>query len=119
MSKISFPHNKRLQILQQELPKGTSKGQIAELCGVRQETISRDIRQWKLDGGFEEWLQDEFFKLHSEVKQGDPTKTYQVVSRLLEKTLTRKVESHITGRQELKITILDEVNDGGDNLDTP
>ena len=109
MLKISLPPEKRLQIIQQELPKGTSKGQIAEICGVRQETISRDMRKWKQTGGFEEWLNEEFFKLHSSVKQAEPTNAYQTISRLLEKTLTKKVEEHITGGQELKISIVDEV----------
>jgi hypothetical protein len=112
MSKTSLPQIKRLEIIKQELPKGTAKGRIAQLCNVRRETISRDIRHWKQSGGFEEWLQEEFFKLHSMVKQGEPTKAYQIIARLLERTLTRKVESHIRGGQELKITILDEVNHG-------
>ena len=109
---MKLPAAKRLEIIKQEVPRGTPKSKIANICGVRQETISRDIRQWKQDGGFDEWLQEEFFKLHNEVKDGEPGKAYQVISRLLEKTFTRKVESHISGGQELKITILDEIHNG-------
>ena len=99
MSKMSNPRlspKKRLEILKRELPMGTPKGKIAELCSVRPETISRDMRAWRASGAFEDWLMEEFFRLHNEVKEGEPSQAYRIIARLLERTLTQKVEAKHT-----------------------
>ena len=105
MSHLRLSQSKRMEIIKQELPKGTTQEEIARLCGVTRRTVARDIQKWKADGGFEKWLQVEFFKLHNEIKEGEPSQAYRVVARLLERTLTRKVEANLKGSTNLVVRI--------------
>jgi len=42
--------------------------EIAKLCGVTKRTIRRDIERWKRQGGYDEFLTEQFFKLYGLVK---------------------------------------------------
>ena len=88
-----YNQSRRLEILKEELPKGTSQAAIAEVCGVTRRTIARDIQKWKADGGFEDWLDEEFFQLHSQVRDEDAETAYKVIARLKEKTMVRRIET--------------------------
>lgn len=107
----------RIELLKQELPQGSTIGEISLLCGVDERTVYRDMKWWLSTGGFEEWLNTAFFKAYSRAEQMDDMELFKVLARLKEKTLTQKVEQKIEGGQELKITVVDEV--AGDHLETP
>ena len=92
---------RRLKI-QELLPLGTTYEAIAEACGVTRRTINRDIEEWREEGGFEEWLLAEFFRLHSEQRDGDWKTRYVTIARLLEKTLKQKVQAEVEGSIVIK-----------------
>lgn len=103
MSQMShLPPSKRLEVIQKELPKGTTHEEIARLCGVTRRTIERDIAEWRAEGGFERWLQDEFFRLHDKVRSDDEKTAYKVIARLLERTLKQKVEAQVEAGVTIK-----------------
>jgi len=103
----------RRKKIQELLPLGKSYEEIAAVCGVTCRTINRDIREWKKQGGFEDWLLDEFFRLHGEVAEGDWQTRYKVVSRLLEKTLKQRVEAEVKNKEgsSFKVEIVDNSKD--------
>jgi len=104
----------RRKKIQELLPLGKSYEEIAEVCGVTHRTINRDIKEWKEKGGFEDWLLDEFFRLHGEEAEGDWKTRYKVVSRLLEKTLKQKIEADVEGAIVIKAWDLGKVGSKGD-----
>lgn len=104
----------RRRKIQELLPLGKSYEEIATVCGVTRWTIIRDIKEWKEKGGFEDWLLDEFFRLHGEEAEGDWKTRYKVVSRLLEKTLKQKIEADVEGAITIKAWDLGNVSSKGD-----
>ena len=95
------------------LPLGKTYQEIADVCGVTERTIRRDIKEWQDEGGFEEWLLNEFFRLHGAKGEGDWKTRYRVVSRLLEKTLKQKIEAEVEGSITLKAWDLGKVDSKG------
>jgi len=108
-----LPPTKRLEIIKRELPKGTSQDRIAEFCGVTTRTIRRDIRRWRETGGFEEWLQEEFFRLHNSVRDEEEVIAYKTIARLLERTLTQKVKAEVAGPPTIIVQV-DPLMEGSD-----
>jgi hypothetical protein len=92
MSNTRISREKRLEVIRCLLPKGFSQEEIANRCGVTRRTIVRDIGFWKESGGFEEWLHQEFFRLHNIVQEENSVVAYHVIVKLFEKFL-RKVDS--------------------------
>lgn len=43
--------------------------EIAKLCGVTEKTIQRDIKRWKKNGGFSDFILKEFFELYGVLKR--------------------------------------------------
>lgn len=57
--------------------------EIADLCGVHRRTICRDIAKWKQEGGFDQFLLEQFFKLYGTLKLKDPKHAFDRVCDLL------------------------------------
>jgi Trp operon repressor len=87
----------RLEKIKGLLPQGRSYSEIASLCGVDEKTIRRDIKEWRDNGGFEDWLQNEFFALHNQVRDTNMELAYKIISGLLEKNMKQRVEATVEG----------------------
>jgi hypothetical protein len=100
---MSLPQKtlERLPRIKQGLLTGETITQIAEACNVRDKTIDRDLREFRQNGNFEDWLKEEWMRLHLIVLRHDPVEAYQQVTRLLGNALTRKIEAHTI--EEIKI----------------
>ena len=70
--------------------------ELAELCHCTKRTIIRDVNKWRSEGGFEEFLMDEFFRSYPDIKEQFPEKAFDRLCYLLGRTLTRKIESQET-----------------------
>jgi len=110
---VRFKKAERQVKIQELLPLGKTYQDIATVCGVTERTIRRDITEWEESGGFEEWLLNEFFRLHSQKGEGDWKTRYRVVSRLLEKTLKQKIEADVEGNIVIKAWDLGKVDSKG------
>ena len=74
--------NKRLQVLRDNLTTNTFK-EIAQLCGVTERTILRDVSRWQKNGGYDRFLLREFFELYGVIKLKDPRHAFDRVCDLL------------------------------------
>lgn len=68
--------------------------QLATLCHCTRRTIKRDVHAWRQEGGFEQFLMDEFFRSYPDIKEEFPEKAFDRLCYLLGKTLTRRIEKH-------------------------
>lgn len=93
----------RLEIIKRELTRGTTQNEIAVMCGVCIDTISRDIKAWELGGGFEDWLRREFKELFVEIKEEDKPLAFREVSKLAARTMTQRTEAKVEGFGQLVI----------------
>lgn len=91
---------KRREIIRENILDHTYT-EIATLCHCTIRTIKRDVQQWKREGGFEEFLLDEFFRSYPDMKANFPEKAFDRLCYLLGKTLTRKIEAHTL--EEVKV----------------
>lgn len=57
--------------------------EIAKLCGVSKRTVRRDIAQWRVEGGYDDFLVEEFFKLYGLVKVKDVMHAFDRICDLL------------------------------------
>ena len=89
-----FSAEERLEIIRLNI--GKSYSQLAKLCKCSLTTVTRDLRKWREGGGFEEFLYDEFHRLHEIVSEEDPSTSYKTVAALLGKHITRKIEAGVT-----------------------
>ncbi|MHA2393233.1 MAG: helix-turn-helix domain-containing protein [Promethearchaeota archaeon] len=101
---------------------GETHYQIAQRCGVKRETISRDLIKWRNTGGFEEWIEQEFFRLHGFVNS-DPISSeaaYRVVAGIKKKSITKKIVTNLEAAKkiEYRITIVDELKTKGESNGT-
>ena len=81
--------------------------ELAKLCHCTKRTIKRDVHTWREEGGFEEFLLDEFFRSYPDIKEKFPEKAFDRLCYLLGRTLTRKAELKTTEEiRELKIHIV-------------
>ena len=83
----------RLPKIQQGLREGHTIKQISEDCGVSDKTIDRDLKTWLQSGEFDNWLREEFLRLHNLVQGEDPIEAYRQITTLLKSTLTRRLET--------------------------
>jgi len=86
----------RENILDKEYP------EIAKLCHCAERTIKRDVQKWRDEGGFEQFLMDEFFRSYPDIKEKFPEKAFDRLCYLLGKTMTRKIEKDM--RATLDVT---------------
>jgi glutathionylspermidine synthase len=57
--------------------------EIAQECGVNPRTIDRDIVKWKANGGFDKFLDREFFQLYGKEKLTNPSRALDRVVTLM------------------------------------
>ncbi len=102
----------RLPKIKVGLRKGLNRDQIADLCGVTEKTIDRDMRGWVDSGLFEVWLKEEFVDLHHYARDSNPLEAYKEIARLVGKMITRKIEAKTVEEiREIKLLwIKDESN---------
>ena len=109
MSQLS-PKQRR-QIIRESILEYSTQ-QIAEMCHVHKRTILRDIAEWKREGGFEEFLMDEFFRSYPKIKSEFPDKAFDRLCYLLARTMTQKreVKQEVTEdiHEQIDITIYGE-----------
>lgn len=99
-STISYATRKRLSKIIKALLEGKNHDEIAEICGVKnRKTIERDLIAWRNSGGFEDFLNNEWLKLHGKIKKLDPHEAYRQITKLLGKTLTQKIKGEIEHSQ--------------------
>ncbi len=92
-----LPPDKRIEIIKRELPRGTTQNEIAVLCGVCRDTISRDIKAWELSGGWDDWIRREFKGLFTTVTETDEPLAFREMSKLAARTMTQRTESKVEG----------------------
>ena len=89
---------------------------IALHCGVNPRTIDRDIEKWKSKGGFDRFLEREFFSLYGKEKLQNPSRALDRILMLMMKRMPDKVEASTKN-----LTIIrmwqpnDSANDAGSN----
>ena len=93
----------RLEIIKRELPRGTTQNEIAVLCGVCIDTISRDIKAWELSGGWDDWIRREFKHLFTNISETDEPLAFREMSKLATRTMTQRTESKVEGFGQLLI----------------
>jgi len=95
----------RLPKIKTGLIEGKTSQQIAEECSVTRETIERDKHAWRQSGDFEDWIKEEWLRLHLLIQQKDPVIAYREITRLLGKTLTQKVETALTQKEPFVVKL--------------
>jgi IS30 family transposase len=95
----------RREKIKELLPRGKTHAEIATTCGVSVKTIDRDVAAWKISGGMEEWLQEEFFRQYQFNKVERPTLALSIIANLLGKTLTHRVEARTEGKQTIVVKV--------------
>jgi len=79
--------------------------QLAKLCHCTRRTIKRDVQKWREEGGFEQFLIDEFFQSYPNIKEEFPDKAFDRLCYLLGKTLTRRIESKTEITEKIGIIV--------------
>ena len=84
MSKMSpvLSQQQRREVIKDNITKLSYK-EISQLCGVTKRTIRRDVEEWKHQGGYDEFLTEEFFKLYGIIKLEDPRHAFDRLCDLL------------------------------------
>lgn len=94
-----------------------SEDKIAILCHCTTRTIKRDVRKWRQEGGFEQFLLDEFFRSYPKIKQKFPDKAFDRLCYLLGKTMVHKVEAKTEIRVDEKhVSIVGTLKDYEDAI---
>lgn len=89
--------NRCLEKIRELLPEGNTLKEIAAICEVPERTFYRYHAEWRDSGGFEAWLQEEFFSLHKAVKENAKVTAYKEICALLARTIKRRIESELKG----------------------
>lgn len=84
---------KRREVIKENILK-LDYAELAGLCNCTKRTIKRDVQKWRAEGGFEEFLVDEFLSFYPTMKVSFPEKAFDRLCYLLGKTMTRKLEAH-------------------------
>jgi len=92
-----LPPEARIEIIKRGLLEGWAQDEVAEKCGVCRETINRDIRKWKLTGGWDDWIRVEFSEMHEQAKQEDFMGSYKEIAKLAARTMTQRTEARVEG----------------------
>ena len=112
---LSYPTRKRLPRIIEGLIKGENYDQIAEAVGVKnRRTIERDIKAWREIGGFEDFFAKEFLKLHGKIRKSDPVEAYRQITKLVARTVTRKIEAQL--KQQIQATIMEPTTMPWENI---
>ena len=101
LKRHSTSSNQRRQVIRDNIL-SVSYEQIAQLCGVSKRTIIRDVNQWRLEGGFEQCLLDEFCRSYPTIKQAYPEHAFDRLCYLLGKTITQRLEATSTHTERLE-----------------
>jgi hypothetical protein len=98
---------RRLPKIKAGLLDGKTSQEIADQLHVRRETIERDKQAFRSSGIFEDWIREEWMRLHQIIVEEEPSEAYRQVSRLVGQMLTRKIErkDEIRISEERKLTI--------------
>jgi hypothetical protein len=80
--------------------------EIAQDCKVSRRTIERDITKWKAKGGFDRFLDREFFELYSKEKLTNPSRALDRVITLMVKRVP-ELETKSEAPSKLVIEIVD------------
>lgn len=94
MSTARLSPKQRLKVIREKIATNTYD-EIADLCGVTKKTIYRDVLQWKEQGGFNEFLIHEFFKLYGIVKVKDVRHAFDRVCDLLRRQPSLGLEASV------------------------
>lgn len=93
---VSTPHQLTRKERTNHLIEGILQGKticsIAEEIGVNRRTCIRDFEKW-LQTSEQTKLHEEWFILYSKVKQDNPEKALECLTRLIAKTMVQKVEA--------------------------
>ena len=102
---MSLPHQtlQRLPIIKKDLLLGKNIDQIAEHCGVKNKTIDRDLAKFRNSGEFEEWLKEEWMRIHHIIIHEDPTEAYRNLTKLVSTMLTRRIEKRLEVTEQVDI----------------
>jgi len=100
---LSTQTQKRLPQIKASLLKGLNYEQIGTKCGVTEKTIDRDVKAWVDSGDFENWIKEEWIRLHQIVMNESPVEAYRNLTKLVGQMLTRKIQakSEITQTQRV------------------
>jgi hypothetical protein len=79
---------------------------IAKDCLVSRRTIERDITKWKAKGGFDRFLDREFFSLYSQEKLTNPSRALDRVITLMMRRVP-EIENKLEQPTKLVIEIVD------------
>ena len=91
MSPKCLPFEARKQVIRENILSLTYE-ELAKQCYCTKRTIVRTVNKWREDGGFEQFLLDEFFRSYPNMKEKFPDKAFDRLCYLLGKTMTRKAE---------------------------
>ena len=80
--------------------------EIAKDCNVNPRTIDRDIVKWKAAGGFDRFLDREFFELYGTEKLKNPSKALDRVITLMVRRMP-DIEASIEKPNKLVIEVVD------------
>ena len=83
---------RRLPTIKAKLLQNWTIGQIADILGVTERTIDRDLKAFLDSGQFEQWLKEEWVHLHAKIVAENPIEAYRQVSKLISRNITRKAE---------------------------
>lgn len=86
------------------LLRGKTNAEIAKttIPPVTDWTIKKDRRLWRNSGGYYEWLEGEFFRLHGDMRDEDRKTAYKEVCRLLGRFISRKIEAKVEGKFDVR-----------------
>lgn len=103
-----LPLEQRLSIVKEKILTH-NYAKLAILCNCTIRTIKRTVAYWKQQGGFEEFLMDEFLTSYPNIKEKFPDKAFDRLCFLLGKTLTHKAEIRtektFTEKKEVNISV--------------
>ena len=99
-----MPNQARRQMIREHILSKTYE-QLATMCYCSKRTIIRTINEWRIEGGFEQLLYDEFFKLYPKVAKTYPDKALDKLVMLIGKGMIRRAEitsnTTLTERKEV------------------
>ena len=109
---MSLPQQtlQRLPKIKAALLEGKHIDEIAVICNVTEKTVDRDLQKFRASPLFEEWLREEWQRLHYIIINENPTEAYRQLTRLLGQTFTHKIEAktevteHVEARIHLDVT---------------
>jgi len=107
----------RLAKIKSGLLEGKTIAEIALDCRVYEKTIDRDLRKWRQSKEFENWLKEEWIRLHIIMQKKDPTEAYRQLTKLIGHLFVRKIEKQIDVK-EIKLLWIKHESHPTDQLQT-